>query len=363
MRAASASRAASRTLRSSLRPSLRRYCTETDAILMAAPPRMRVVDLHRPDALNALNSEMVATLLPLFQDWQQVGGDVKLVVMRGAGDRAFCAGGDIRFLHECASGYAATGDPAALSPAHEFFRAEYTLNNVLGTSRVPVVSILGGIVMGGGVGLSVHGQVRIATDSTIFAMPETGIGFFPDVGGSYFLPRLPAHLGFFLGLTGTRLRGRDVLTAGVATHFVPLARIEALEALLLEMAASTSGKAYTLESNQDFVDPEVLARAIGALDEVDRGKADGAPAAAPPLLTLESMGEIDAAFGLPDVGLIVEAVGAGAAAARERGDDTHWSIRAAAELGKVSPTSLAAAHAIFPARDGTLFDALSMPSR
>ena len=109
---------------------------------MAAPPRMRVVDLHRPDALNALNSEMVATLLPLFQDWQQVGGDVKLVVMRGAGDRAFCAGGDIRFLHECASGYAATGDPAALSPAHEFFRAEYTLNNVLGTSRVPVVSIL-----------------------------------------------------------------------------------------------------------------------------------------------------------------------------------------------------------------------------
>lgn len=133
---------------------------------MAAPPRMRVVDLHRPDALNALNSEMVATLLPLFQDWQQVGGDVKLVVMRGAGDRAFCAGGDICFLHECASGYAATGDPAALSPAHEFFRAEYTLNNVLGTSRVPVVSILGGIVMGGGVGLSVHGQVRIATDST-----------------------------------------------------------------------------------------------------------------------------------------------------------------------------------------------------
>mmetsp|Transcript_8077 Transcript_8077/g.23927 ORF Transcript_8077/g.23927 Transcript_8077/m.23927 type:complete len:150 (-) Transcript_8077:286-735(-) len=122
-------------------------------------------------------------------------------------------------------------------------------------------------------------------------------------------------------------------------------------------------QAYTLESNQDFVDPEVLARAIGALDEVDRGKADGAPAAAPPLLTLESMGEIDAAFGLPDVGLIVEAVGAGAAAARERGDDTHWSIRAAAELGKVSPTSLAAAHAIFPARDGTLFDALSMPSR
>ena len=217
----------------------RRLCTAgSESVLIAAPSQMRVVDLHRPKALNALNSEMVSTLLPLVQDWQQVDGDVKLIVFRGAGDRAFCAGGDIRFLRECAMSGTAAGRAGAAS----FFREEYSLNHAIGTSRVPVVSILDGIVMGGGVGLSVHGHVRVASESTTFAMPETGIGFFPDVGGTYFLPRLRGSLGMYLGLTGARLRGRDVLTAGVATHFVPTSRIEALEAILLELAAKTHGE-------------------------------------------------------------------------------------------------------------------------
>ena len=140
--------------------------------MISNPPGLRVVDLNRPKALNSLNSEMVATLLELFQNWQTIGGDVKLVALRGTGPRAFCAGGDIRFLLECASSGTVEGRQAA----HDFFRAEYTLNNVIGTSRVPVVSILEGIVMGGGVGLSVHGQFRVATESTTFAMPECGIG-------------------------------------------------------------------------------------------------------------------------------------------------------------------------------------------
>lgn len=148
---------------------------ETDQVLISNPPGMRVVDLNRPKALNSLNAEMVGAMLPLFQDWQHTGPDVKLVAIRGTGARAFCAGGDIRFLRDCA----ATGTAEGRQPAHDFFRSEYTMNHVIGTSKVPIVSILDGIVMGGGVGLSVHGQFRVASEHTIFAMPETGIGFFP----------------------------------------------------------------------------------------------------------------------------------------------------------------------------------------
>ena len=332
----------------------RRYVSTaagSEAILIAAPPRMRVVDLHRPAALNALNSEMVATLLPLVQNWQQADGDVKLVVFRGAGERAFCAGGDIRFLRECSL----TGTAEGRAPALDFFRGEYSLNHAIGTSRVPIVSLLEGIVMGGGVGLSVHGHVRVATESTLFAMPETGIGFFPDVGGTYFLPRLRGALGMYLGLTGARLRGRDVLTAGVATHYLPSERIEALEAILLELAAKTANKAYTLESNQDFVEPDVLATALASLEQVGAG-AMGASNAAdaeapPPMLTDEALAEIDEIFGLADVGEITEAVNAlaagaaGAAGASTPPQPLHWAVGAARELARASPTSLAVTHA------------------
>lgn len=180
-------------------------------LLIANAPGLRIVDLNRPRVLNSLSGSMVRTLLPLVQDWQQPGGDVHLVVLRGSEPRAFCAGGDIRFLLDCAL----IGEGPPLAAAHAFFFDEYTLNHALGTSRVPIVSLLEGIVMGGGVGLSVHGHVRVATESTLFAMPETGIGFFPDVGATYALPRLrSAALGAYLGLTGARLSGRDVVTAG-----------------------------------------------------------------------------------------------------------------------------------------------------
>ena len=189
-------------------------------LLIANAPGLRIIDLNRPKVLNSLNGAMVRTLLPLVQDWQQPNGDVHLVVLRGSSERAFCAGGDIRFLYDCAS----IGEGPPLAAAHAFFYDEYTLNHALGTSRVPIVSLLEGIVMGGGVGLSVHGHVRVASESTLFAMPETGIGFFPDVGATHFLPRLrsPA-LGAYLGLTGARLSGRDVATAGaVALNAAPL---------------------------------------------------------------------------------------------------------------------------------------------
>jgi len=192
--------------------------------------------------------------------------------------------------------------------------------------------------MGGGVGLSVHGHIRVASESTLFAMPEAALGFFPDVGGTYFLPRLRGSLGMYLGLTGARLRGRDVATAGVATHFVPAARIEALEALLLEFAAKTKGKAYTLESNQDFVDVEVLNRALSSLDQLTPEAAEATQQTAPPLLTEVTLAEIDDTFGREGVDAIVEAVRSLAAS---QAGTQHWAVAAAKELSRASPTSLA----------------------
>ena len=178
-----------------------------------------LITLNRPKALNALTHGMAAQMHAKLKQW---AGDtaVKTVIVQGAGERAFCAGGDIRTLYD--SGKA--GTPYAL----DFYRDEYLLNATIKHYPKPYVALIRGIVMGGGVGVSLHGSHRIADESTLFAMPETGIGLFPDVGGSFFLPRLPGALGMFLGLTGARLKTPDALYAGVATHFVPAVKREAL---------------------------------------------------------------------------------------------------------------------------------------
>lgn len=163
--------------------------------------------------------------------------------MKGAGGKAFCAGGDIRAMHDLGKAWHAakegTSGAEAGSEATVFFREEYTLNYLIATSPIPQVSILNGITMGGGVGLSVHGKYRVATENTMFAMPETGIGFFCDVGGSYFLPRLPGGLGLYLGLTGNRLKGGAVFHSGVATHYVPTAQLESLQEALAAVKKSS----------------------------------------------------------------------------------------------------------------------------
>eukprot|EP00483_Globobulimina_turgida_P009511 UN09530 len=147
------------------------------------------------------------------------------VIMRGTGGKAFCAGGDVRKLYDL--GIAG----AEIAEITEFFKLEYILDNLLGTlpDYVHNVCLLNGITMGGGVGISVHGKYRVATNNTLFAMPETGIGFYTDVGGSYFLPRLvPNGLGLFLALNGYRLKGCDVLHAGIATHYIDETNIDPL---------------------------------------------------------------------------------------------------------------------------------------
>eukprot|EP01083_Nonionella_stella_P051901 137836_1 len=189
----------------------------------------KLVLLNRPKALNALNLNMVEILTPLYQRWTDKK-DPSVIVMRGAGDKAFCAGGDVRAIYDARSS-------KSLSELTRFFNAEYELDQLIGElpPKVQHVALLDGITMGGGVGLSVHGRFRVATERTLFAMPETGLGLFPDVGGSHFLPRLARNFGVYLALTGARLKGADVFHAGIATHFVAHDSLDRLQSDLLSL--------------------------------------------------------------------------------------------------------------------------------
>ncbi len=174
--------------------------------------KLGIITLNRPKALNALTTEMCKAITEVMLEWEE-DENIAAVLVKGAGDRAFCAGGDVIMLHD--SGKKDGKD------AEEFWRIEYALNELIHRYRKPYITMIDGIVMGGGVGLSVHGGHRIAGDDTLFAMPETGIGYFPDVGGTYFLPRLGMTTGMWLGLTGARIKTAHVCELGIATAYVP----------------------------------------------------------------------------------------------------------------------------------------------
>ena len=184
----------------------------TDQIISRVVGNLGHITLNRPKALNALTLDMVQEMTRLMVEWA-ADDNIGAVIVDGAGDRAFCAGGDVILLHD--SGKA--GD----SRAENFWREEYILNEYISRYPKPYISLIDGFVMGGGVGLSVHGRIRIAGDNTQFAMPETGIGYFPDVGGTYFLPRLSDSAGVWLGLTGARIDMAMSCALGVANGYVP----------------------------------------------------------------------------------------------------------------------------------------------
>jgi enoyl-CoA hydratase len=198
---------------------------DEDEVLFERRGRAGIITLNRPKALNALTLDMVRRIHPQLSAWE--GDDqVALVIIRAAGDKAFCAGGDIRALYD----WGRAGDPAFLA----FYREEYQLNAYIKRYPKPYVALMTGITMGGGVGVSVHGSHRVATEGLTFAMPETGIGLFPDVGGTYFLPRCPGQIGAYLALTGSRLKAADALYAGIVSHFVPAENIPDLIDRLIE---------------------------------------------------------------------------------------------------------------------------------
>ena len=187
-----------------------------------------VLTLDRPTTLNALSHHMVRTVSSALARWR-TDPSIRAVLIKAVPGKAFCAGGDIRVVVEAAR----EGGSAA---AARFFADEYQMNWRIGTLGKPYVALIDGITMGGGIGISVHGTHRIATERTVVAMPETAIGFFPDVGGSYFLPRLPSRIGLYLGLTGARIDGATATRLGIATHLVPSAGLEELTASLLDGA-------------------------------------------------------------------------------------------------------------------------------
>jgi enoyl-CoA hydratase len=183
-----------------------------------------LVTLNRPQALNAVSLGMVRALTRQLAEWE-IDPAVTRVVVTANGQRAFSAGGDLRPLYDL--GRAGRYDEALV-----YFREEYALNARIKRYRKPYVALIDGIVMGGGVGVSVHGSHRVAGDRFAFAMPEIGIGFFPDIGATWFLPRLPGELGTYCALTGERIAAGDGVAAGIATHRVASARFpELIEAL------------------------------------------------------------------------------------------------------------------------------------
>jgi enoyl-CoA hydratase/carnithine racemase len=182
--------------------------------------------MNRPKALNALDLAMIRAFQAAIDAWKDDAG-VKLVILEGAGGKAFCAGGDVRGIRQ----FALDGDTASVEA---FFAEEYSVNAGIARFGKPWLSLMDGVCMGGGIGVSVHNGPRVVTEHALLAMPETAIALFPDVGTSYVLPRLPGGVGTWLALTGARLKGADAVHAGLASHYVPRAKLAALREALLK---------------------------------------------------------------------------------------------------------------------------------
>ncbi|WP_265920633.1 enoyl-CoA hydratase/isomerase family protein [Cupriavidus nantongensis] len=186
--------------------------------------------LNRPQALNALSLDMIRAITQALQDWA-AAPEVAAVVVAGAGGKAFCAGGDIRYFHQAAH----AGDPLL----DQFFVEEYALNFLIHRYAKPYIALMDGVVMGGGMGISQGARLRLVTDRTKMAMPETNIGLFPDVGGGWFLARTPGRIGEYLGLTGTVIHAADALYAGLADAYLPGNRLaELVDSLRAQQFAS-----------------------------------------------------------------------------------------------------------------------------
>jgi enoyl-CoA hydratase len=184
---------------------------ENEDVLVNVDNGVGLITLNRPKAINSLTHPMVNAMSPVLADWEH-NDDVQTVVVEGAGDRGLCAGGDLVALHHSAR--------ADGSEARQFWYDEYVLNAQIGRFSKPYVALMDGIVMGGGVGVAVHGSVRVVTDTTKMAMPEVGIGLIPDVGGTLILSRAPGLLGLHAALTGAPFGAADAIAMGFADHFV-----------------------------------------------------------------------------------------------------------------------------------------------
>lgn len=261
-------------------------------VLVSVEGRVGRLRLNRPKALGALTSDMVALMANALLAWREDAA-IHTVLIDHAGERGFCAGGDIRFLADSAK--------VGGEGARRFFYTEYQLNHLLMVYPKPVVAVMDGITMGGGVGIALPARYRIATERTTFAMPETGIGLFPDVGGGWHLSRLHGAVGVWLALTGARLKAAGCEILGIATDVVPSDHLASFKARLIS-------------------DPSAIETILAEL-ESDPGRSK----------MIEHHDAIDALFGGPTVEAIFAALAA---------DGSDWATAQLATLKTKSPLSM-----------------------
>jgi len=259
------------------------------------------ITLNRPAALHALNTHMCANMIQALLAWRDDPEIHAILLDHAPSTRGFCAGGDIRMIAESGA-----GDGKA---AREFFFTEYRLNHLLFHYPKPVVALIDGVTMGGGVGISMPARFRIATENTTYAMPETGIGLFPDVGGGWYLPRKPGAIGMWLALTGARLKAADCLIAGIATHYMPTE-------ILAAARAQIAGAAQTHDAEK------ALQSGLDALSE-SAGK--------PKELTDENIARINRIFTLDSVDDIFASL---------ESDNSEWAKAQLATLRTKSPQAM-----------------------
>ncbi|KAG9099351.1 hypothetical protein FS749_001411 [Ceratobasidium sp. UAMH 11750] len=303
--------------------------TDDQPVLFTSEGYVRTYTLNRPKSLNTLNEQMIDMLSQQVKAWDE-NKLCKLVIGRGTG-RAFCAGGDVKDI--VANAAIPEKQPAAL----QFFQKEFQLDFALATLSKPYVALMDGITMGGGVGLAIGAPFRVATETSQFAMPETKIGYCPDVGATYFLPRLDGELGTYLALTANVVKARSILELGLATHYVPQRRLPALVAALSSLA-------------------EPSAEAIN--QTIEEHSAEISPDDPPASYAGERRAVLDACFSHKSVDSIMQALKDVAAST---GTQARWAAETLAAMEARSPTSLRVAlEAVRRGKHMQLADALQM---
>ncbi|KAI1375167.1 ClpP/crotonase [Hypoxylon crocopeplum] len=274
---------------------------------------LRTIELNRPKKLNSLNGSMIRKIFPRLVEWEK-SDMTNVVVMKGAGEQAFCAGGDVVELAKQNK-----QGPEGQRKSVDYFALEYQLDHYIATYQKPYVAFMDGITMGGGVGLSIHAPFRIATERTVFAMPETTIGFFPDVGASFFLPRMAGSIGTYLALTSDRLTGVNVFYSGIATHYLHSTSLPSLESRLAELR---------------FKDYDSMEDRLAIIEMTIEEYATGLPHEEPIMLGGELRQAIDRCFSKNSVAEII------AALREEEGPTKAWAEKTLATLHQRSPTSV-----------------------
>jgi 3-hydroxyisobutyryl-CoA hydrolase len=269
--------------------------------------------LNRPKKLNSLNASMIRKIVPRMIEWEK-SDMANVIVMKGAGEKALCAGGDVAALAKLNQ-----ESPDGWKKSLDYFGLEYGLDHYIATYQKPYIAFMDGITMGGGVGLSIHAPFRIATEKTVFAMPETTIGFFPDVGASFFLSRMNGSIGTYLALTSDRLTGPNVYYAGIATHYLHSASLPDLEGRLAELR---------------FKDSDSLSDRLKIINQTLEEFSTGLPYDQPMQLVGEVRQAIDRCFNKNNVADII------AALKEERGSTEEWAQKQLNTLQKRSPTAV-----------------------